>query len=71
MDVSPSILEDPKFRLLGRRHSEIFALAFTTYMSTMAASWREGSRATVEEAWPPQIPYDDVVVDALREVLLA
>jgi hypothetical protein len=70
MDVSTSILEDPKFRSLARRHPELFAVAFTAYVGIDAASWREGERLTAEEGWPLLLTFNPAAVQALQEARL-
>jgi hypothetical protein len=71
MDVSTSILHDPKFVKLARSHPELAGNAFTVYSSTMAESWHEGQRLSAGEAWPVILPrVDRAVIDALREVRL-
>ena len=70
MDVNTAIDDDPKFRTLARRHPDLFPVAFTAYVGIMARSWLHGERLTAEEAWPPLLPYDFTVVDALCDVVL-
>ncbi|HEY8819555.1 MAG TPA: hypothetical protein VIM25_12155 [Candidatus Limnocylindrales bacterium] len=70
MDVSTSILHDPKFRRLAREAPAHAGDGFTAYMSAMAESWKAGERLSVEDAWPPILPFDPAVVDALRAVKL-
>jgi len=71
MDVATSIADDKKFRLLAKRHPELYSAAFTAYVGgLLAMSWRDGDRLTLEEAWPTAVPWDDAVADALHEANL-
>src|SRR4051794_39111583 len=70
MDVSTNVHNDPKFRALARRHPELYPVAFTIFVSTMAESWREAERLTADEGWPLLLPFDGVgraAIDALVE----
>jgi len=67
MDVATSIADDRKFRQLGRRHPELLGAAGWAYVGLLAASWREGQRLTLEEAWPVLLPDDPAVSAALLE----
>lgn len=68
MDVSTSVCDDPKFRRLHRENPELVAVAFTSYIATMAESWRTGRRVTIDVAWPAFLAFDKAVVDALIRV---
>lgn len=68
MDVSTSICDDPKFRLLQRRNPAIVAVAFTAYIATVAESWRAGRRVSIDHAWPAFVPFDDAAKTALAGV---
>jgi hypothetical protein len=69
MDVSTSIFNDGKFRRLARMHPELLTAGFTVYMAVLADSWGTGTRATIDDAWPPLLPhFDQAVVDALMTV---
>ena len=68
MDVSTSILDDPKFRRIQRQAPELVATAFTAYLGVMAESWRTGRRVSIDDAWPTIIQYDAAVDSILREV---
>jgi hypothetical protein len=70
MDVSTSLPDDPKFRVLARRHPELLAAGGWVYVGLLATSWREGQRLTLEEGWPALLPFDPAIVDALREAHL-
>ncbi|HCO02683.1 MAG TPA: hypothetical protein DIT48_04830 [Actinobacteria bacterium] len=67
MDVSTSIVHDPKFRQLHRERPEHVAPAFMAYLATLGESWRSGRRVSVTEAWPALLPFDaDVVASMIR-----
>jgi hypothetical protein len=68
MDVSTSILDDPKFRRIQRQAPELVATAFTAYLATMAESWRAGKRVSIDDAWPSILIYDAAADNVLREV---
>lgn len=68
MDVSTSICDEPKFRLLQRRNPELVAAAFTAYIATVAESWRSGRRVTIDHAWPAFLPFDEAVQPSLTDV---
>lgn len=68
MDVSTSICEDPKFRLIQRMSPQLVAPAFAAYMAVMAESWKAGKRVTIDNAWPAFLPFDSTVIDVMREV---
>lgn len=68
MDVSTSIVNDPKVRKLWRHAPDHAGAAFTAYVATMAESWRAGRRVTVDDAWPPFMPFDKPAVEALVSV---
>lgn len=68
MDISTSLVEDPKFRTLARRHPAQLAAAGWAYVGLLATSWREGERLTLEEGWPVLLPWDPEAAEALREV---
>lgn len=70
MDVSTSLPNDPKFRLLSREYPDALGTAFFAYVATMAESWKAGERVTVDVAWPPILPHDDGAVAALLAVKL-
>lgn len=68
MDVATSIADDRKFRLLAKRHPELYPAAFTVYVGgLLAVSWRDGERLTLEEAWPALLPEDPAIGPALLE----
>lgn len=68
MDLATSICDDPKFKRLARLHPEHLPCAFMVYVATLAASWREGARVTVDDAWPALLPYEPASARALQEV---
>ena len=68
MDVSTSICDDPKFRLLQRRNPEHVAVAFTAYVATIAESWRSGRRVSIDHAWPAFVPFHEAAKAALIDV---
>lgn len=68
MDLSTDYVNDPKWRKLHREHPELLLAAFMAYTATMCESWKAGRRVTIEEAWPPLLPYEAPVIDALVEV---
>ena len=70
MDVSTSIDDDPKFRLLARRYPEHYATALAAYVGLLARSWREGERLTLEEGWPSLLPWEDATAAAMQEAQL-
>jgi hypothetical protein len=70
MDVSTSIVHDPKFRLLHREHPEHVPAAFLAYVAMLGESWKAGRRVSVTEAWPTLIPFDADVVTSMIQVRL-
>lgn len=70
MDVSTSLLHDPKIRRLSREQPALLAPAFMAYVATVAESWKAGDRVSVADAWPSYLPYDEAAVTALMGVAL-
>lgn len=68
MDVSTSIVHDPKVRKLARYAPDRAGVAFTAYLSVMAESWRAGRRVQLDDAWPPFLPFDPSAAEALVHV---
>lgn len=68
MDVSTSLLQDPKVRKLQRHAPDRWPTAMVAYVSTMAESWKAGRRVTVEDAWPVGLAYDELAAEALQQV---
>lgn len=65
MDVSTSICDDPKFRLLAREFPDQVGTAFTAYIAICAESWRAGYRVPQEIAWPAFLPFQEEAALAL------
>lgn len=65
MDVSTSLLHDPKVRKLQRELPDRWPVAMVAYVSAMAESWKAGRRVSVEDAWPVALPFDQDCADAL------
>lgn len=70
MDISTSIVHDPKFRMLHREHPEHVPVAFLAYIAMLGESWKAGRRVSVTEAWPTLLPFDPAVVAAMVRVRL-
>jgi hypothetical protein len=70
MDVSTSIVHDPKFRQLHREHPEHVPAAFLAYIAMLGESWKAGRRVSVTDAWPTLLPFDPEVVAAMVHVRL-
>jgi hypothetical protein len=70
MDMSTSLLHDPKLRRLSREQPTVLAPAFMAYVATVAESWKAGDRVSVDDAWPSYLPYDEAAVTALVGVRL-
>jgi hypothetical protein len=68
MDVSTSIVDDPKFRKLYRHAPDHAGAAFAAYIATVAESWKAGCRVNVDDAWPAFVPFDKAAVEALIHV---
>lgn len=68
MDVDTGIVNDPKFKRLCRLTPELYAAALVAYVALLGDSWRLGRRVTIEDAWPPMLPWSDAVVASLRTV---
>ncbi len=68
MDVSTGIVNDPKVRRLYRDFPEHADRAFVLYAATMAESWKDGRRVTIEDAWPAFIPPCPEASRALADV---
>jgi hypothetical protein len=68
MDVSTSIVDDPKFRKLYRHAPDHAGSAFAAYIATVAESWKAGRRVNVDDAWPSFLPFDKASVEALIHV---
>ena len=66
MDVSTSIVNDPKFRRLQRHSPEHVAVGFMAYIATLGDSWKHGRRVAVADAWPVVLDYDDEVIAAMK-----
>jgi hypothetical protein len=67
MDVSTSIVHDPKFRQLHRERPDHVAPAFMAYVAVLGESWKAGRRVSVTDAWPALLPFDaEVVVSMVR-----
>jgi hypothetical protein len=69
-DVNTSLLHDPKVVALARqtRDPRKTAAAIALYVSLVLASWREGTRITVDAAQPAWWlePVDDLVGHSSR-----
>ncbi len=70
MDVSTSICDDPKFRLLHRQRPEHVTAAFMVYVAVLGESWKAGRRVSVTDAWPVAVPFDPEVVTSMIQVRL-
>lgn len=70
MDVSTSILQDPKFRRIQREAPDQVATAFTAYVATIAESWKAGRRVAIDDAWPAILPYSETAVEVMQTVKL-
>jgi hypothetical protein len=70
MDISTSIVHDPKFRQLHREHPDHVPVAFMAYLACLGESWRAGRRVSVTEAWPILLPFDGEVVASMIRVRL-
>jgi hypothetical protein len=70
MDISTSIVHDPKFRLLHRERPEHVPAAFLAYVATLGESWKAGHRVSVTDAWPTLLPFDPEVVTSMIRVKL-
>jgi hypothetical protein len=70
MDVSTSIVHDPKFRLLHRERPEHVPIAFLAYVAMLGESWKAGHRVSVMDAWPTLLPFDNDVVASMIRVKL-
>lgn len=68
MDMSTSLLHDPKIRRLSREHADVLAPGFMAYVATVAESWKAGDRLSIEDAWPSYLPYDGAAIAALTAV---
>lgn len=68
MDVSTSIMSDPKVRKLLRIAPDRFPVAMTAYLGLMAESWKAGRRLSVEDSWPLGMTFDQLAVEALQHV---
>lgn len=68
MDVSTSLLQDPKVRRLQRHAPDRWAVAMIAYVSTMSESWKAGRRVSVDDAWPVGLPYDALAAEGLAQV---
>jgi len=64
-DISTSLMDDPKIKALARalRDPRATAAAVTLYQAAVLASWREGTRVTIDAAQPAwwTDPADDLV----------
>lgn len=65
MDISTSIVHDPKFRSLHRDTPTHVSAAFLAYIAMLGESWKAGRRVSVTDAWPTLLPFDPEVVDAM------
>ena len=70
MDISTSIVHDPKFRLLHRERPEHVPPAFLAYVAMLGESWKAGRRVSVTDAWPALLPFDPSVVESMILVKL-
>lgn len=68
MDVSVDLANDPKVRKLWRHAPDHAGVAFLAYVSTMGESWKAGRRMSVDDAWPPFVPFSKPAVEALIHV---
>lgn len=68
MDVSTSLLQDPKVRKLQRYAPDRWAVAMVAYVSAMAESWKAGRRVSVDDAWPAGLVPDALALEALIQV---
>jgi hypothetical protein len=70
MDISTSIVHDPKFRQLHRERPEHVPPAFLAYVAMLGESWKAGHRVSVGDAWPTLLPFDAEVVASMIQVKL-
>jgi len=68
MDVSTSIVNDPKVRKLYRHAPDHAGTGFIAYVGTLSESWKAGRRITVDDAWPACVSFDKAAVEALIHV---
>lgn len=68
MDVSTSLLQDPKVRKLQRHAPDRWPVAMIAYLSAMSESWKAGRRVSIEDAWPVGLPFDQLAADGLAQV---
>lgn len=66
MDVSTSIVNDPKFRRLHRDHPDHVAVGFMVYMAVVGESWKAGGRVTAADAWPVYTRFDPATIEAMQ-----
>ena len=66
MDISTSIVHDPKFRQLYRDRPEHVPPAFLAYVAMLGESWKAGRRVSVGDAWPTLLPFDQEVVVSMQ-----
>jgi hypothetical protein len=70
MDVSTSIMHDPKVKKLWRHAPDHAPVAFTAYVSTVAESWMAGRRVNIDDAWPAFLTFSKPAIEALVAVEL-
>jgi hypothetical protein len=72
-DVATGHLDDPKVKALWRAlapDQDRMSRALLLHFATLLASWRQGSRVTVDEAVPVWLAPDDSLVEALADAKL-
>lgn len=67
MDVSTSVVNDPKFRRLQRHSPANVAVGFMAYMACLGDSWKHGRRVAAADAWPVVLDFDETVIAAMTE----
>jgi hypothetical protein len=70
MDVDTSIANEPKFKRIARTRPEHVAPAFMVYVALLGESWKSAERATVGDAWPILLPFDEAVVESMKAASL-
>lgn len=70
MNVSTSVLDDPKWRNLHRARPDLVAVAWTAYTGALAESWRSGRPVEVIEAWPTILRFEPEQAAEVRALLI-
>lgn len=68
MDVSTAIVNDTKFGKVRRLAPDHANEAFIGYVATLAESWSHGRRVSIDDAWPPFLPFSKAAVEAMIHV---